>query len=216
MKRHTQFEFGGIMVHRLVTGPIEENAYIVLGADAHGVIVDPGDDAENILALVQASNAVIEAVVVTHAHFDHIGAVEAVRRKLEIPVYLHPDARSQWDQSGLAAARWNLPFQQPTAPDRDLEIGKLEIAGLVFDALSTPGHAQGHVSLYSSQGFVLSGDALFKGSIGRTDLPGGDHALLLSSIKDHLLTLPPETVVLSGHGSETTIGTEMRSNPYLS
>jgi hydroxyacylglutathione hydrolase len=216
MKRHEQFEFGTVTVHRLVTGPIEENAYIVLGADARGVIVDPGDDAQNILALAQASNAVIEAILVTHAHFDHIGAVEAVRRSLKVPVYLHPDARSQWDQSGLAAARWNLPFEQPGPPDRDLETGKLEIAGLMFDVLPTPGHAQGHVSLYSSQGFVLSGDALFKGSIGRTDLPGGDHALLLLSIREHLLRLPPETVVFSGHGSETTIGAEASLNPYLS
>ncbi len=216
MKRHEQFEFGSVTVHRLVTGPIEENAYIVLGADAHGVIVDPGDDADDILELIRASNAVIEGVLVTHAHFDHIGAVEAVRRSLKVPVYLHLDARSQWDQSGLAAARWNLPFEQPGPPDRDLEIGALEIAGLTFDALPTPGHAQGHVSLYSSQGFVLSGDALFKGSIGRTDLPGGDHALLLSSIREHLLTLPSETVVFSGHGSETTIGAEVGSNPYLS
>jgi hydroxyacylglutathione hydrolase len=216
MKRHEQFEFGTVTVHRLVTGPIEENAYIVLSADARGVIVDPGDDAQNILALAQASNAVIEAILVTHAHFDHIGAVEAVRRSLKVPVYLHPDARSQWDQSGLAAARWNLPFEQPGPPDRDLETGKLKIAGLMFDVLPTPGHAQGHVSLYSSQGFVLSGDALFKGSIGRTDLPGGDHALLLSSIREHLLRLPPETVVFSGHGSETTIGAEASLNPYLS
>ncbi len=216
MKRHAQFEFGPITVHRLVTGPIEENAYIVLGADAHGVIVDPGDDADDILELVRTSNAVIEAILVTHSHFDHIGAVEAVRRSLQIPVYLHLDARSQWDQAGLAAARWNMPFEQPGPPDRDLQVGKLEIAGLSFDVLPTPGHAQGHVSLYSSHGFVLSGDALFQGSIGRTDLPGGDHALLISSIKNHLLTLPPETVVFSGHGSETTIGTEARSNPYLS
>ncbi len=216
MKPHTSFNFGPITVHRLKTGPIEENAYIVLGADARGVVVDPGDDADNILELIRTSNAVIEAILVTHSHFDHIGAVEAVRRELKVPVFLHPDARTQWDQSGFAAARWNMPFEQPGPPDRDLETGRLEIAGLSFDALPTPGHAQGHVSLYSSHGFVLSGDALFQGSIGRTDLPGGDHALLLSSIREHLLRLPPETVVLSGHGSETTIGAEAHSNPYLS
>jgi glyoxylase-like metal-dependent hydrolase (beta-lactamase superfamily II) len=216
MKRHAQFEFGPITVHRLVTGPIEENAYIVLGADAHGVIVDPGDDAGDILALVREHGAKPEAILLTHAHFDHVGAVEAVRRALEIPVWLHTEAGAQYAQAGLSAARWNLPFVQPSPPDHTLEIGSLEIAGIAFDVLPTPGHAPGHVSLYSSHGFVLSGDALFKGSIGRTDLPGSDHALLISSIREHLLTLPPQTVVLSGHGPETTIGAEANSNPYLS
>ena len=215
MERHTQFSFPTARVDRLVTGPVQENAYIVVGADSRGVIVDPGADAEDILGLVETLGARIEAVLVTHAHLDHMGAVDPVRDALGVPVYLHPDARETWDQAHVTAARWNVPFAQPRPADRNLELGALEIGSLQFSVLNTPGHAMGHVSLYSSQGFVLAGDALFKASIGRTDLPGGDHALLIESIRSQLLSLPPETVVLSGHGLETTIGAEARSNPFL-
>lgn len=215
MERISSFGFGPLTVHRIVTGPVQENAYIVVGAHAPGVIVDPGADGPDILKVINGIGAKPEAILVTHAHFDHIGAVERLRRALGIPAFLHPDARAQWDQSGLAAARWNMPFEQPGPPEGDLMTGTFEIGGLRLEVLPTPGHAPGHVSLYARQGFVIAGDALFKNSIGRTDLPGGDHALLLASIRTHLLSLPPETVVLSGHGLETTILAEAQSNPFL-
>ena len=215
MQRLSQFNFGDISVFRLVTGPIEENAYLIRATDASGILVDPGDDAEDVLELVRRSNAKPNAMVLTHAHFDHIGAVQAVREALKIPVLLHPDARGQYNQAHLAAQRWNLPFAQPAPPDADLQTGPLEFGALKLEGLFTPGHAPGHVSLSSNTGFVISGDALFRGSIGRTDLPGCDHALLIASIREHLLTLPPETVVFSGHGTETTIGREISSNPFL-
>ena len=215
MKRLSSFVFGTIQVHRLVTGPVQENAYLVMGADAQGVLVDPGDDADDLLALIRQTGAKPEAILLTHAHFDHIGAVQPVREALEVPVYLHPDANAQYAQAGLAAARWNLPFHQPEAADHELLPGLLEIAGLTFTVLFTPGHAPGHVSLHSSAGFVLSGDALFQGSIGRTDLPGSDQDRLIDSIRTQLLTLPPDTVVFSGHGAETTIGIEVQGNPFL-
>ena len=215
MKRLSSFAFGDVQVHRLVTGPVQENAYLVVGSDQRAVLVDPGDDANDLLELIRQTNAKPEAILLTHAHFDHIGAVQAVREALEIPVYLHPDARDQYVQAALAAARWNLPFTQPQPADHDLLPGMLEVAGLVFQVLFTPGHAPGHVSLYSSAGFVLSGDALFQGSIGRTDLPGCDHALLIASITTQLLSLPAQTTVFSGHGPETTIGREIQTNPFL-
>ncbi len=216
MKRLTSFAFSDVQLHRLVTGPVQENAYLVVGSDRRAVLVDPGDDAQDLLELIRQTNVQLEAILLTHAHFDHIGAVQAIREALEVPVYLHPDATTQYMQAGLAAARWNLPFTQPRPADRELLPGTLEAAGLPFQVLFTPGHAPGHVSLYSSAGFVLSGDTLFRGSMGRTDLPGCDHDLLIRSITSELLSLPPATIVFSGHGMETTIGHEAKTNPFLS
>jgi glyoxylase-like metal-dependent hydrolase (beta-lactamase superfamily II) len=216
MKRLSSFAFGDVQVHRLVTGPVQENAYLVVGSDQRAVLIDPGDDAQDLLELIRQTNARLEAILLTHAHFDHIGAVQAIREALEVLVYLHPDATSQYIQADLAAARWNLPFRQPQPADRELLPGTLGVAGLEFQVLFTPGHAPGHISLYSSAGFVLSGDALFQGSIGRTDLPGCDHELLMVSITSELLSLPPTTIVFSGHGMETTIGHEATTNPFLS
>ena len=174
------------------------------------VLVDPGEDAADILEMVDKTNSSVRAILLTHAHFDHIGAVQATRQALKAEVWLHPEARGQFMQSHLAAARWNIPFRQPDAPDYDLQAGSWQLGELELEVLFTPGHAPGHVSLYSKAGgFVLSGDALFKSGIGRTDLPGCDHASLILSIRTQLFTLPENTVVFSGHGEETTIAREI-------
>jgi hydroxyacylglutathione hydrolase len=215
MNRLSSFTFSDLSAHRLVTGPIQENTYLIRASSGDAVLVDPGDDASDILELVKRTDSRVLGVLLTHAHFDHVGAVQAVREALEIPVYLHREAWSQYAGAGLAAARWNLPFVQPAPPDLELPEGAFNVGTLAFTNLFTPGHAPGHVALHSSHGFVLSGDALFQGGIGRTDLPGGDHDLLLERIRTQLLTLPDDTVVLSGHGAETTIGHEKIGNPYL-
>jgi hydroxyacylglutathione hydrolase len=210
MKRLTSFDFGNLELHRLVTGPVQENCYLIRHETGVAVLIDPGEDSADILELVQKTNSSVKAILLTHAHFDHIGAVEATREALKVEVWLHPEARDQFMQSHLAAARWNIPFTQPDAPDHDLNAGTWQLGELEFEVLFTPGHAPGHVSLYSSVGgFVLSGDALFKSGIGRTDLPGCDHATLISSIRTQLFKLPGETVVFSGHGEETTIAKEI-------
>lgn len=214
MRRLSTFEFDALRVHRLVAGPLQENAYLVAGADGGGFLVDPGDDAGDILELLGRAGARPAAVLLTHAHFDHVGAVAAVRAALGVPVYLHPDARGQLDAAPLAAERWGFAIEPPGPPNRDLIPGPLEIGGLALAVLHTPGHAPGHVSL-RLPGFVFAGDALFRGSIGRTDLPGGNHETLLQSIRQELLSLPPETVVLPGHGPESTVGLEARTNPFL-
>jgi hydroxyacylglutathione hydrolase len=204
------FTFGKLKLHRLVTGSVQENCYLLRHETGAAVLVDPGDDAAEILEMVEKTNSNVKAILLTHAHFDHIGAVQATREALKVDVWLHPEARGQYDQSHQAAARWNIPFTQPEAPDHDLQPGTWTLGELEFEVLFTPGHAPGHVSLYSSAGgFVLSGDALFKSGIGRTDLPGCDHATLISSIRTQLFSLPAETVVFSGHGEETTIAKEI-------
>ncbi len=216
MERLFISHLGNLKLFRLVTGPVQENCYLVRHSSLSAVLVDPGDDAADILDLVSKTKSNLKAILLTHAHFDHIGAVQEIRAKLGIPVWLHTEALEQYAQSHLAATRWNIPFTQPDAPEHELNPGAWNFEQLAFDVLYTPGHAPGHVSLYSKVGnFVLSGDALFKGSIGRTDLPGCNHEQLLSSIRGELLTLPAETVVFSGHGEETTIGQEATSNPYL-
>ena len=216
MQRLSTFKFGHLELHRLVTGPVQENCYLVRHESGAAVLVDPGEDAADILELVSKTNSSLKAILLTHAHFDHIGAVQEVRTQLSVDVWLHSEAREQYLQSHLAAARWNMPFTQPDAPEHELLAGTWKSGELEFEVLFTPGHAPGHISLYSrAGGFVLSGDALFQGSIGRTDLPGANHELLISGIKSQLLTLPGETVVFSGHGEETTIAKESVSNPYL-
>jgi hydroxyacylglutathione hydrolase len=210
MQRLSSFHFGNLELFRFVTGPVQENCYLLRDESGAAVLVDPGEDAADILELVQKTNSSIKAILLTHAHFDHVGAVQATREALKVDVWLHHEARGQYDQSHLAAARWNMPFTQPAAPDHVLNAGTWQLGELEFEVLFTPGHAPGHVSLYSkSGGFVLSGDALFKSGIGRTDLPGSDHATLISSIRTQLFTLPGETAVLSGHGEETTIAKEI-------
>jgi hydroxyacylglutathione hydrolase len=210
MQRLDSFAFGKLELHRLVTGPVQENCYLVRHETGAAVLVDPGEDAADILEMVQKTNSSVKAILLTHAHFDHVGAVQATREALNVEVWLHPEARDQFMQSHLAAARWNIPFTQPAAPDHELPAGIWQLGELEFEVLFTPGHAPGHVSLYSEAGgFVLSGDALFKSGVGRTDLPGSDHETLISSIRTQLFTLPLETVVFSGHGEETTIGKEI-------
>ena len=213
MKRF-DYAFPKFRVLQMVTGQIQENAYLIIHDSLEAVLVDPGDNAQEILEIIKLEKANVKAILLTHAHFDHVGAVQATREALKCPVYLHEDAWVSYSRAHIAPARYNLPFVQPEVPDHKLEVGVIQIGELEFNALFTPGHAPGHIALYSSAGFVLSGDALFHGSVGRTDIPGADTELLLERIRTQLYTLPDETVVLSGHGRSTTIGREKASNPF--
>ncbi len=214
MNRLTGFEFPDLTVHRLVTGQIQENAYLIRHRSGDAVLVDPGDDAADLLELVKGTDSNVLGILLTHAHFDHIGAVQATREALHAKVYLHRDAWDSYSRAHIGAERWNLPFTQPTTPDLELSEGEFSLGALRFRTLFTPGHAPGHLALYSSHGFVLSGDALFRGTVGRTDIPGGDAGLLLERIRTQLYTLPDETVVFPGHGAETTVAAEKRSNAH--
>jgi hydroxyacylglutathione hydrolase len=210
-----EFAFAGSSVLRLKTGQLEENCYLIRTVSGAGVLIDPGDDAGQILGMVKASDSKPSAIVLTHAHFDHIGAVQAVREALAIPVWVHADALTQYSNVTTIGAKWGLSITQPEPPEHLLEPGKTRFGDLELDGLFTPGHAPGHLAFYSGHGYVISGDALFRGTIGRTDIPGGDHALLIERIKTQLMVLPSDTMVFPGHGTETTIGAEARSNPHL-
>ena len=203
----------------LTVGVVQENTWIARrdGAET-AILIDPGDEPEKIqAALDDLGVKTVEAILLTHTHFDHVGAVAPMAKatgapvycpKLEVPVLADIMAWVPWPGIG--------PFESYDA-DETLEGGeKLELAGLEIDVLFTPGHSPGHVT-YSipSEGAILSGDVLFQGSIGRTDLPGGDHRRLLQSIGELLDALPDETAVLPGHMAPTTLGAERATNPFL-
>ncbi|MDL2343315.1 MBL fold metallo-hydrolase [Deinococcus sp. MIMF12] len=206
---------GSVRVWSLSTGPLQENAVLVAGAQNEGFLFDPGDDAAQVLSLVRDAGVTVRGILLTHAHFDHIGAVQPVREALGVPVWLHPADLPIYRMGAASAARWNLPFIQPAPPEHGITQGQTFTAGdLTLTARELPGHAPGHV-VFVGDGVVVAGDTLFQGGIGRTDLPGGNHAQLLQGITRELLGLPDDAAVYPGHGPATTVGAERRTNPFL-
>ncbi len=204
-------------VRAFTVGPVQENCYIVRAdPDAtHALIIDPGDEPARLLAAIDELGVQIDAILITHCHFDHIGAVAPVARATAAPVYVPQLERPllsdvmSWTPPGFG------PFENYEA-EHTLAGGEhLSLAGLELDVMFTPGHSPGHVT-YATPGALLSGDVLFQGSVGRVDLPGGDWATLERSIEGLLRAHPPETVVYPGHMGVTTLGRERDSNPFLS
>jgi hydroxyacylglutathione hydrolase len=207
-----------MILEMLTVGPFQENCYVIGDAESGvGAIVDPGDEAARIALAVEQTNLEIGQILVTHAHIDHVGAVGALADEYACPVLMHAEAEPMLKQLPTQALMMGLRFGKVPTVDRyivDEEF--LEVGGLKLESRYTPGHAPGHLAFYvESEGLVLSGDALFAGSVGRTDLFGGSMEVLMRSIRERLLTLPDETRVYSGHGPETTIGNERTYNPFL-
>jgi len=207
----------GVRIEAFPVGPLQANAYVLIAAGGDAAIVDPGADGENLLDAVRARGGRLTAVWLTHAHFDHVGGLAELMELEPVPVYLHPDDRPLLEGAAASAAAWDIPLRQPPTETRPLAHGQtLVLGGTSVSCLHTPGHAPGHIAFHlADEGVVLTGDALFRGSIGRTDLPLGDAEALLASIRDHLMTLPDATRVLPGHGGPSTIGAERATNPFL-
>ncbi len=207
-----------MILEKLTVGPFQENCYIVGDeATGTGALFDPGDEATRIALAVEQTNLEISQIIITHAHIDHVGAVTTLVDEYACPVLMHREAEPMLRQLPSQALMMGVRFGKVPAVDGYIEDGEVvRVGDLSFTALYTPGHAPGHLAFYApGEGVVISGDALFAGSVGRVDLPGGSMEVLMRSINERLLTLPDETVVLSGHGPETTIGEERAYNPFL-
>ena len=207
-----------MILEMLTVGPFQENCYIIGDEQTgEGALIDPGDEAARIALAVEQTGLEIGEIIITHAHIDHVGAVATLVDEYACPVLMHAEAEPMLQQLPTQAMMMGLRFGKVPAVDRHIEDEDvLEVGGLGLRSLYTPGHAPGHLAFYlESEGLVLAGDALFAGSVGRTDLFGGDMEVLLRSISERLMTLPDETRVLPGHGPETTIGAERANNPFL-
>lgn len=199
-------------------GPMQTNCYVLKQADLSCLIVDPGSEGEKLIQYIRKEELNPVSIVLTHAHFDHIGAIDTLRAEYHIPVYVHINEKD-WLSSPELNCSELMRIGKVQVNEADEIINgeqELTIGSFSFQILETPGHSPGSISLYFKEvDIVCAGDALFYGSIGRTDLPNGNHEQLLQSIHEKLLTLPENTVVLCGHGPVTTIGNEMNSNPFL-
>lgn len=210
-----------VEIYRLPVTPFMQNCRIVAcPATRQAVIIDPGGEPEKILAKLEQEQLTCTHIWLTHSHLDHCGGVLPLIESLGVPLVAHPGEAMMRSHVKAFAQMYNLPigeWHDSPEPNREIVGGEeLWVGKERAQTLFTPGHSPGHISFYFPESqLVISGDALFAGSIGRTDLPGGDHQQLLHSIREQLLTLPDDTKVLSGHGDDTTVGRERSHNPFL-
>ena len=206
-----------MQVESFVLGPVMTNCYLVYKEKGDsGLVIDPGTGAEEVVRRIQTLNLNIEAILLTHARFDHIGGVEEVRAATGAPVYVHPQ-EAEWLLEPELNGSTLFPVEEVRCrpAEKTVEGGEqLTLLGETFSVFHTPGHSPGSVS-YRAENFIFSGDVLFSGSIGRTDLPGGDYKTLMQTIDQVIMELPEETVVYSGHGPVTTVGREQDTNPFV-
>jgi len=205
-----------VKVLQIPGGQFVENCYLVIDDAAKAcAVIDPGEQSGLVLHKLRESGATPVGIWLTHAHLDHVLGVPDVAAATGAPVYLHPDDRDLYDAVPDQASWFGLRADPLPPPDRTLAAGeRLHVGGLEFTVRHAPGHSPGHV-VFAGHGAVFGGDVLFEGSIGRTDLPGGDFDTLIRSIERELLVLPDSTIVYTGHGPRTTVGAERRTNPFL-
>jgi hydroxyacylglutathione hydrolase len=198
-------------------GAFGENGYLAICESGEAVAVDPGACAARMAAVLHEQGCELAAILLTHAHLDHVEGVARLRAHAEAPIWLHAADRPLYDAVSQQAIAFGLDVEVPPPPDHAFKAGEtFRFGSCAFEVRHAPGHAPGHVILYSAaDGLAFVGDVVFQGSIGRTDLPGGDFQTLMRSIREQVLTLPDETRLLTGHGPETTVRAERVGNPFL-
>jgi hydroxyacylglutathione hydrolase len=208
-----------LKINQMELGPIQTNCYIISNDAKECLIFDPGEEADKVIGFLQKKQLAPIAILLTHAHFDHIGAVDALRDQYGIPAYLHKLEKDWLSKPGLNGSGKYAMVPDYRLKDADILLDdekQLDIGGFKMDVFHTPGHSPGSLSYsFGEEGFAIVGDTLFRGSIGRTDLVDGSEKKLLKSINDSLLTLPEHMILYPGHGPETTPEQEKRTNPFL-
>jgi hydroxyacylglutathione hydrolase len=210
-----------IQIQKFTVNPFGVNSLVLFDVSKECIIIDPGfsneEERKKLLDFVEAHQLKVVKLINTHCHIDHILGNRFVKETYKVNLYAHPKDQYNIDNADEAALFYGLP--RPNSPSIDVELKEgeyIEFGQSKLKILFTPGHTQGHVCLYSEEdAFAICGDVLFQGSIGRTDLPGGDYDTLIHSIKTQLMILPDDTKVYSGHGEESSIGLERKFNPYL-
>ncbi len=201
--------------------PIQENTYLLYTAAGEAAIIDPGcyfdDEKETLAQFISDKKLSIKYLLQTHCHLDHVFGLKWAAETYNLTPHMHPNEQQVLAFAETSGQMWNLRFESYNGPVQLLNNNqKITIGGNKLTVLFAPGHSPGHVCFYcEAQQFVIGGDVLFQRSIGRTDLPGGNHQLLITSIREQLFTLPNDTVVYPGHGAATTIGEEKMENPFL-
>ncbi len=207
------------MIHEILpVGPLQCNCSIFGDEESReAIVIDPGDNIGEVLAILARHSLKVKAIVITHAHIDHIGGAAKLKAATGAPVQMNAKDQELYDHLDVQASWLRMETPEKTPIDIDVRDGdSLALGDAVFHVLHTPGHTQGSISLWiPAENKLIAGDTLFRDSIGRTDLPGGDGREILRSIRDKLLTLPDEAVVVPGHGGGTTIGRERERNPFL-
>jgi len=199
-------------IYTFVTTPFQENCNVIKDGD-EAMVIDPGEATPELLAAIEGLT--VKTLVNTHAHIDHVGGNADIIAKTGAELVCHKDCVSMLENVSSQGQMFGMTVPDSPAPDRFIDEGdELTVGSVTMRVVNAPGHAPGHIALIGD-GFVIGGDVLFAGSIGRTDLPGGDYDVLMNSIKTHFLPLPDETTVFCGHGPSTTIGTERRTNPFV-
>lgn len=209
---------GALTIRTFTSSVFGQNAYLVrCDATADWLAIDPGGEAAAMAGALAESGEALRAIVLTHAHLDHIEGVAELAERVPAPIYLHPADRPLYDSAARQAEMFGHRIRTPPPPDRDLEPGRsIELGRCALEVRHAPGHSPGHVILYSPEaGLAFVGDVVFAGSIGRTDLPGGSYRRLITSIREQVLSLPDETRLYPGHGPVTTVDRERTGNPFL-
>jgi glyoxylase-like metal-dependent hydrolase (beta-lactamase superfamily II) len=207
------------VIHEVIpVGPLQCNCSIFGDETTHeAIVIDPGDQIDDILAILKKHSLKVTDIIITHAHLDHIGGAAKLKNATGAPVHMNANDQTIYDDADRYAAFLGMESPERTAIDVDARDGNVvKLSDTEFQIMHTPGHTQGSISVWiPAENKLIAGDTLFRDSIGRTDLPGGDTRQILRSIHDKLLPLPDEATVVAGHGPNTTIGRERERNPFL-